>query len=194
MGVIIRENIIIDKKSYVPMDPWISPDKTLGFIMSPKVGSSTMSRVLSHENNWDRGDPDSKCKVFGLVRHPFSRWVSGTAEHWCPDLTRNNNNIDILYTIDFQTLLDDSFYDRHTAPQIWNFIKYPTIRLFRLENLHKIWKYLNIPENKVHERNNLTMGGLQIDIRKVIEHRAQPFKNKIATLFKEDMKLWIGAE
>ena len=196
MPIIIRENVIPKygkRAAYVQIYPIISPDKSLGYLSNPKVGSSTMSTVLEHDSGWEKMKPPipEGCLVFGLMRHPYERWISGTAEHWDPIITRNNNNPEPLISTSFEQLLTASFEDRHTQPQAWNFDSYTNIKLFKIETLYKVWEWLGIENPKRHMRNHLTCGGVRDIVWNIIAEKAK--RNEIEKLYSEDLGLWNNA-
>lgn len=191
MPVVIKENIVLKREDYVPMQPWISPDGIKGYIPTPKVASSTVTRVLSHENSWIRKDKPENCFLFALIRHPYDRWISGTTEHWNPILTKGGNDLTPLINTSFKDLLKESIKDRHTQPQAWNFDIYHDVTLIKLEHLFILWDWLWIENPRIHERNHLTMGGLQKDIWKIVAKKAK--RKKIENFYSEDMQLWNNA-
>lgn len=194
MPVVIEENVIPKhgkRAAYVSLPPFISPKGTIGYIPIPKVGTSTVSRVLSHERDWGRKNIPDNCTMFALIRHPFDRWISGTTEHWNPILTRGDNDLTPLINISFEQLLKESFEDRHTQPQAWNLDLYFDVKLFKFETLYKLWDWLEYKDSKVHERNHLTMKGLQKNIWKIVSEKAK--YKPIIKLYEEDMQLWKSA-
>lgn len=191
MPVVIKENIVTCKEDYVLMKPWIKPDGSKGYIPIPKVASSTMTRVLSHDNNWDRREIPEGCQMFALIRHPYQRWLSGVTEMWNPKLVREGKDLTPLIDMSPEDLFKYNTYDRHIAPQHWNFETYTNVLLFKIEHFYKLWKWLEIENPEVHERNHLNMGGLEKEIRTIV-YKKNLFPD-IMQAYKTDMELWEKA-
>jgi hypothetical protein len=196
MPVIIKENIIPKygkRAAYVQIYPIVNPDKSIAFLPTLKAGSSTMSTILERDNGWVKMKPPipEKCQLFGLVRYPYDRWISGTAEHWDPIVTINGNNSEPLINTSFEQLLSASLEDRHTQPQAWNFDRYSDIKLFKLETIYKVWKWLNMKDPKKHIRNHETQGGMRKEVWDIIAEKA--IKKDIEEFYSEDMQLWNKA-
>ena len=196
MPVVIKENVIPKygkRAAYVQIYPFVNPDKSLAFLSTLKVGSSTMSTVLENDRGWLKTKPPipRECQLFGLVRHPYERWISGTAEHWDPIVTMDNNDPTSLIETSFEQLLTASFEDRHTQPQAWNFDGYSDIKLFKIETLYKVWEWLSIENPERHMRNHLVMGGVRNIVWDIIAEKAK--RSEIEKLYQEDMQLWENA-
>jgi hypothetical protein len=187
----IKEHVTTCVEDYVPMNPWISPEGLKGYIPVPKVASSTMTRALSHENRWTRRPVPDECEMFALIRHPINRWISGMTEIWNPILVRRGNDLSSLKDMIPEELFTYSDYDRHVVPQHWNFQTYTNITLFKFEHLHKVWEWLGMPHSSIWERNNLTMGGLQREIKEVV--RSKALHKKLVSLYQTDLELWKKA-
>jgi hypothetical protein len=130
--------------------------------------------------------------MFALIRHPLNRWISGVTEMWNPILTSNGNDLTPLIEISEEELLKYNTYDRHVVPQHWNFETYTNITLFKFEHLHKVWEWLGMDDPGIHERNHLTMGGLQADIKKVVKGKV--LHSQIMEAYKIDFELWKRAK
>jgi len=196
MPVVIKENVIPKhgkRAAYVQVYPIVNPNKSLAFISALKSGSSTMSTVLEHDNGWAKMKPPipKDYQLFGLIRHPYERWISGTAEHWDPIITINNNDPEPLINTSFKQLLTASFEDRHTQPQAWNFDNYKDIILFKIETIYKVWEWLDIENPKRHMRNHLVMGGVRDTVWDIVAKKA--IRKDVEKLYKEDMQLWKSA-
>lgn len=192
------------EKEQMPRSPngriyvFVSPDRAYGFIRSLKVGSNTMTNALQLQD-WEQilEIPEDSCQLFGLIRHPFDRWVSGTAQYWAgyhtePERDKDRAHIELLRYGDIRWFIEEGSHDQHTQPQAWNFDDYPNTKFFKFENLTKVWDWLEVPNPKIHIRNHLKMG-LQGEMRQLIAERAEPYRQLILDIYREDYEMWKTA-
>jgi len=181
----------------------INPARDKAFVLTLKAGSSTMSTTLEHDNGWERF-PEAKLpfppsvEVFGLIRHPFDRWVSGVAQVWTPWFDPPTKPIDKLveYAIrtgDITWFLHHGSEDQHQYPQWWNFKVFPDAHLVRFSELPSIFPMLGIAQHNGHHIRDHRKMGYQGEMRRVIEHRAFPHRRSIEEVYLKDLDLWERA-
>lgn len=161
--------------------PWINKENNIAFVPTLKVASGTMTEMLD-KNGWKRSSADYyDYSIFGITRHPYDRWLSGMAQI----ISDRGETFDG----DIATLITKSYENEHTQPQIWNFAYHKDAKLFKLENLKKVWAWLDIKDIKLHVRDNIKMGA-QGDLKKELGIAALPFKNYIISIYSYDLLLW----
>jgi hypothetical protein len=178
-------------------------------VLVHKVASSTLSTVLEHEQGWREViEYDPSKPIYGLVRHPVFRWVSGICQDICPwfdaeTMWRDGSPEKVgkyLYLKSASpdhviTAIDKFGYTPHTQPQTKYyepFIK--QIQLFRFapSGIDLFWNELGIerPRYRIRDHNDL---GLQGKLYEHIQGAAYANEKHISERYKGDMDLFERA-
>lgn len=146
-----QANKIRAKVDYIVKD-------NLAYIPVPKCMSSQMREILL-PMGWKITQATEAEHLFGIIRDPIDRWISGLAETYYayPEhVERIRSSI--------SDYLVDPWHDPHTSPQVWYYEK-TNIELFRIDQLDdlKLWleekgltiqlpSYENTPKNLEKEK------------------------------------------
>ena len=142
------------------------------FIKIPKVGSTTANAVLKDANGWcvcSNKAVDENWEFVALIRHPVDRWLSGMAQ-WGSAACHDR--------LSLEDSIDKMVFDVHTQPQSW-WIKGVAPTLFKLENIQKLWSYLDITTEE--HRNTRKPNSFVLE---------KKHEEKILSYYADDLHLW----
>lgn len=182
---------------------WYVYDKNLIFILTAKNAHHTMERVLIKELGWvfsinlhEKKLETSDTEYLGIIRHPIDRWISGISQYYF-----NENNIKIDHPLIKETSIDDliekKWLDGHSSPQSYIYDQFRPLKLFRLEDIDKLWDYLrnkgykdfttNFHINSYKEQTEKAM--FYNFLKEELDNNPQ-YVNRLLHIFKDDLKYY----
>ena len=176
----------------------ISPDQTKAFVVVNRVGSRTMIAALVSDLNWTVTDAESvpeECQVYGIIRHPISKYASSLAYSWteCCDIPN-----ELQLTV-FKRLLDNdgewlmSIDGEHTAPQHPCFSPFPNIKLVMFDNFNDIWDMLGIDNPGYQHNDSRAAFGFRGPAKVLIERTVIKHEEIVLDRYDKDFMVWKKA-
>ena len=171
----------------------------------PKVAGTTIGRVLTIERDWviNRYDEIGAKDVYGLVRHPLGRWVSGIATYYTIALDLPAATADHFWHAEalkdpelVAWYIKKPFHDNHTFPQVEFWKDSPGARLFKMENIGAMWKAMGIDAGGTHANhyeNHPHRVPVQNVLRGIIE-MSRRYQDMILSRYAADLTLYERAE
>lgn len=124
-------------------------DKDFIFVLIGKNAHTSMERIFVHELGWTFGRRlqshrelvTKDTKYLGIIRHPIDRWISGITQYYVSK-PRKEFTLEIIKEMLTVATVKRCWLDTHSSPQSYVYDKCRPLKLFRMEDLDKLWDYL----------------------------------------------------
>lgn len=123
---------------------WNSDKHKVSFLGIPKTGSSSVRATLGIHPEKDWATKPKYKKTFTVIREPFAR--IGSAFEECKRRGTLRKGYERNFDGFVLSVKEKGFFDEHTAPMAMYY--QPVERVFLLDDLHSLWKWLCISGEK----------------------------------------------